>query len=312
VTRPVLHHYGISSFAEKVRLMLGLKQLGWSGVEIPSTLPKPDLMPLTGGYRKTPVMQIGADIYCDTRRIAEELERRWPEPSIMAGGRGLANVMSAFAEGPSFWTLAVYVMGANADAVPGSFHQDRARMRGAAGADIERIKASVPRHLEQLRPRLAWMADLFRDGRPFVAGDRPGLADFTLYHPLWFIRINGTGVARVLEPHPALTAFMDRVAAIGHGEMREMNAEAALDAAREATPEPAAGVMANAEGWCEGDPVEVTPTDYGREPVAGTLRGYGPEGITLVREDDRVGEVAVHFPRVGFAIRRARALRDAA
>lgn len=292
--------------------MFGLKRLAWSGVEIPSTLPKPDLIPLTGGYRKTPVLQIGADIYCDTRRIADEMERRWPEPSIMAGGPGLASVTSAFAEGPAFWTLAVYVMGSNADVMPASFHEDRARMRGAAGADIDRIKASVPRHLEQLRPRLEWMADLFRDGRPFLAGERPGLADFTLYHPLWFVREGGPEVARVLDPHPLLTAFMDRVAAIGHGDMQQMSATDALDVARDAAPEPAPGVQRNAEGWRQGDQVEVIPTDYGREPVAGALTGYGPAGITLVRTDDRVGEVAVHFPRVGFAIRSTRAQRDVA
>lgn len=308
----ILHHYGISSYAEKVRLVLGLKNLSWSGVEIPSVLPKPDLMPLTGGYRKTPVLQIGADIYCDTRRIAGELERRWPEPSAMSGGEGLANVISAFAEGPAFWTLAVYVMGTNADTMPEAFHQDRARMRGAAGADVERIKASVPRHLEQLKPRLSWMADLFRDGRPFLAGDVPGLADFTLYHPLWFIRIGGPDVSRVLEPHPELIAFMDRVAAIGHGAMTDMSAAEALEIARAATPLPAAGVADNAEGWRTGDLVAVTPTDYGREPVAGELTGYGREGISLLRRDEAVGEVAVHFPRVGFAVRRAEAARAAA
>ncbi len=54
-------------------------------------MPKPDLMPLTGGYRKTPVLQIGADIYCDTRLIARELERRFPSPTLFPGGnRGLS------------------------------------------------------------------------------------------------------------------------------------------------------------------------------------------------------------------------------
>lgn len=301
--QPILHHYGISSYAEKVRLMMGLKGLAWSGVEIPSILPKPDLMPLTGGYRKTPVLQIGADVYCDSRRIADELERRYEGPSLLAGGRGLANVISAFAEGPSFWTLAVYVMGTNADTMPDSFHEDRARMRGAPGANIERIKASVPRHLDQLRPRLAWMADLFRDGRKFLAGERPGLADFTLYHPLWFIRLGGAQVARVLEPFPALQAFMGRVADVGHGTMTEMSAPDALETARAVTPAEPGGVAANAEGWRAGDRVSVAPTDYGREPVSGELVALDGDEIALRRDHPAVGEVIVHFPRVGFAIR---------
>ena len=30
-------------------------------------MPKPNLTALTGGYRKTPVLQIGADIYCNSQ-----------------------------------------------------------------------------------------------------------------------------------------------------------------------------------------------------------------------------------------------------
>ena len=67
----ILHHYPMSPFAEKVRLILGFKGLHWSSVHIPNIMPKPDLTALTGGYRKTPVLQIGADIYCDTALIAD-------------------------------------------------------------------------------------------------------------------------------------------------------------------------------------------------------------------------------------------------
>ena len=78
----ILHHYDFSNYAEKVRLALGYKGLGWRSVIIPPIAPKPELMPLTGGYRRTPVLQIGADIFCDTRQILRELERRQPEPTL--------------------------------------------------------------------------------------------------------------------------------------------------------------------------------------------------------------------------------------
>ena len=83
----ILHHYDLSPFAEKVRIGLGLKQAAWKSVDIPIIMPKPDLMPLTGGYRKTPVMQVGADIYCDTQLIMLELERRLPSPPFLPKGR---------------------------------------------------------------------------------------------------------------------------------------------------------------------------------------------------------------------------------
>src|SRR5215472_5984710 len=78
----ILHHYETYPYSEKVRLGLGLKGLAWGSVEIPVIMPKPHLTALTGGYRKTPVLQIGADIYCDSQLIMRELERRHPTPSF--------------------------------------------------------------------------------------------------------------------------------------------------------------------------------------------------------------------------------------
>ena len=45
----ILHHYPTSPFAEKVRLVLGYKQLAWKSVHIPPVMPKPDVLALTGG-----------------------------------------------------------------------------------------------------------------------------------------------------------------------------------------------------------------------------------------------------------------------
>ena len=95
----ILHHYDMSPFSEKVRLIFGLKGLAWRSVIVPMTLPKPDLMPLTGGFRRTPVLQVGADIYCDTDLIAAELERRFPEPSIFPDrSAGLAAILAMWAD----------------------------------------------------------------------------------------------------------------------------------------------------------------------------------------------------------------------
>src|SRR6202158_4813724 len=73
----ILHHYDTSPYSEKVRLGFGLKGLAWASVELPQIMPKPKLTALTGGYRKTPVLQIGADIYCDSQLI---MRTRTPVP----------------------------------------------------------------------------------------------------------------------------------------------------------------------------------------------------------------------------------------
>jgi len=99
----ILHHYPGSPFAEKARCLLGYKQLAWHSVEIPLVMPKPDLVALTGGYRRTPVLQIGADIYCDTALIAEVLERIAPLPSLFPEPvGGLSRILAQWADGPLF------------------------------------------------------------------------------------------------------------------------------------------------------------------------------------------------------------------
>ena len=79
-----------SPLAEKIRVCFGIKGLAWGAVDDPVIMPKPELIALTGGYRRIPVMQVGADIYCDSQRIVRELERRFPEPTPSASYRRLA------------------------------------------------------------------------------------------------------------------------------------------------------------------------------------------------------------------------------
>ena len=72
----ILHHYPLSPFSEKVRVIFGLKSAVWQGCEQPAVMPKDELLVLTGGYRRIPVLQIGSDLYFDTTRIIDEIERR--------------------------------------------------------------------------------------------------------------------------------------------------------------------------------------------------------------------------------------------
>src|SRR5258708_12888872 len=121
----ILHHYPNSPFSEKVRVAFGIKQLAWRSVVIPNIMPKPDLMPLTGGYRKTPVMQVGADVYCDTQLIMLEIERRCPKPPLLpVGQEGEARALAMWIDRNIFWSAVGVVMGAIGDKPPEAFKQD--------------------------------------------------------------------------------------------------------------------------------------------------------------------------------------------
>ena len=304
---PILHHFDLSPFAEKARLMLGLKGLAWRSVEIPLVMPKPDLVALTGGYRKTPVMQFGADIYCDTRLIAVELERRYAAPSLFPGGqRGLSLALCAWSDRAFFEPGAGLSMGTNRSGLPQAIIDDRKAFFNFM--DFDRLDADLPHLFTQLRGQAALVEQQLADGREFVFGDAPGLADINAYFPLWMARGNIAAASELLRPFARLAAWEERVRAIGHGARESIPARVALEEAFAGAPLPGAGVdPADALGLTVGEPVVVTPDDYGRVPVEGALVTLTIDEVAVRRVDPRAGTVHVHFPRLGYRVERAAA-----
>jgi glutathione S-transferase len=303
----LLHQYDISPFSEKVRVAFGIKGLSWYAVDQPVIMPKPELIALTGGYRKIPVMQIGADIYCDTQIILRELERRYPEPSLFVGGDcGIGWGMGCWTDRILFQTAVGVIFGSAGDAVDEAFKKDREKLMGRP-FDTDQMKAAVPMLKEQLRAQIDWLESQLADGRAFLMGDRAGIADVNAYYNLAFIRwIAPEGVA-IIDGFENVTAWEARIQKIGHGSRREMDRNEALDIAREATSIAVAATdPAEPNGLKKGDQVTVMADDYGREPVSGELVSSSAQHIALKRSDPRVGDVTLHFPRTGFWVTRSR------
>jgi glutathione S-transferase len=302
MTDIILHHYAISPYSEKVRLGLGLKGLAWGSVEIPVIMPKPDVTALTGGYRKTPVLQIGADIYCDTQLIMRELERRHPSPSFYPAGRGAADALAWWAEKTTFSPAVSILFAKKPEALPEGFVEDRAKFSGRNIAPAA-MMAALPNMLDQLRAHFDWLDQMLIDERPFLQGSAAGLADLAAYHPIWFLKQNFGPTVVPLDGFPRLLRWSERVAAIGHGRRSPTTSKQALDAARNATS--IANAIADPRdpvGRKPGQRVTVTPDDAGRDPVVGELVASGVHEIVIRRSDPAVGEVCVHFPRAGFVV----------
>lgn len=308
----ILHHYPTSPFAEKVRLMLGYKNLSWKSVIIPMVSPKPDVVALTGGYRKTPVLQIGADIYCDTALIADVLEHiqhlptLYPEPS-----KGMARTLAQWADTTLFWTSMAFNMQPKGlaqlfDRAPPEaakiFAEDRKAM--SAGMARQRPQDAAAAYKSYLR-RLSDMLD----DRPFMLGDVPCITDFAMYHPLWFTRIRTSVLADILNATPAVLDWMDRMAAIGHGTMEKFTAQDAIAVAAASTPAMLQGdVFQDEHGIALGSQVMISAENFGLEPTHGELVAATRMHYTLRRTDERAGLVHVHFPRIGYSLKPAHAV----
>jgi len=306
MTEPVLHHYPVSPFAEKARVMLGLKGLAWKSVQIPLFMPKPDVVALTGGYRRTPILQVGADVYCDTALMARVLDRLKPSPSFFPHGDTYAVQAAAhFADGPLFWnTVPVGFQPGSGmmkiffkDATPeylAAFGKDRSAWRAnSRRGPAHECKANLSHLLKQIEAQLAG---------PYLFGTVPCYADFSLYHALWPIWLP-EDLRPMLAPFPRTLAFVARMAAIGHGKSTDISSAEALQIANSSKPEPVKKPAAFETGGIGlGAQAAVMPVDTGLDPVVGELVHAGAEEIVLRRTDARAGTVQVHFPRFGYQI----------
>ena len=302
----ILHHYAMSPFSEKIRLIMGFKRLAWRGVSIPNVMPKPDVIALTGGYRKTPVLQIGADIYCDTALIARVLEARQPQPALYPAELPLAVALAQWADSCLFQESVVWAMQPAGIPSMGTlvspdqlkiFAVDRAAMRGAfPRPTLSDGIAQLKVHLSELE------AQLGKNG-PWLFGAATCIADFSVAHCLWFIRL-AKPVAALLKDYPAVSGWLDKVLAIGHHTHEEISGSDAIAIAVAATGHAPATVAAGA-GFESGEIVTVAATDYGTDAVAGTLVGLSNTESVIRRTNARAGTVHVHFPRFGFQIRKS-------
>lgn len=297
---PILHHYDMSPYAEKVRLMMGVKSLAWQSVQIPMVMPKPDLVELTGGYRRTPTLQIGADIYCDTKACALALERLKPEPSLFPGDPATIWALSRWAE-TSFMMAVVVFFGAG-DIFPKEFIDDRKEM--VPDADIDSAYKIAPAKLMQLRSNLDRIDAQLSDGRAYLLGDQLSLADLSAYHAHRFLDAHAS-TAALKGPLAYLTPWMDRVGAVGHGDRVEIDANEAIAIAREAKPRDVIDEAPLPDGLKIGDAVVVLPEEAGSGPVAGELAASGIHEFAIRRQSERAGELMVHFPREDYLVIKA-------
>ncbi len=307
----ILHHYPQSPFSEKVRLLLGYKKQSYQAVTIPIIMPKPDLMPLTGGYRKTPVMQMGADIYCDTAIICKVIDRLCPDDTIYPAGSQATATAAAHWTDTFFFRVSVAVafqpralennpLFQDQEAAA-AFMADRAKFTEGSTQltmDFETANPYFLGHLKRLDNQL--------ESSEFLDGDKPTIIDFSTYHCCWFVH-NNEAIRDSFSPFKQVLAWLDRMSDFGQGNLTELEGAAALEIAMSANPSSTSkSATSEIDQLQLGDEVEVMPIDYGFQPVRGKLQLSSMEELVVRREDKQVGEVAVHLPRLGFRVTQLR------
>ena len=299
----ILHHYSMSPFSEKLRLMFGYAGVPWQSLPSPEMPPRPNIDPLSGGYRRIPIAQVGADIFCDSRLISAEIARESQRSSLdPAAASAAERDYAAHLEGEVFWA-AVLSIGAGRTIrqllrnvgvwKTLRFIKDRAgigRTARVAVPSARQAGTNFEEHLRELEQRL--QAD-------FLSGQAaPSHLDFAAYHTLWFQRV--VGEVPMSLTLPRVEAWYTRMSDFGHGAVDEISRQQAFDVAAKATPREVPAD--HAQDALVGSTVTVAPTDYALEGVRGTLVGSSDERWIVARQTDQFGPVHVHFPRQGFEL----------
>jgi glutathione S-transferase len=296
----ILHHYEQSPYAHKIRAMFGLADARWGSVLSPPFPPRPNLEPLVGGYRRIPVAQHGADVFCDSALIAEELAAYTGRDELVPVEQA-ADALGARAEGAVFfaaitaippWKLLGGLVRSQGPLNTLKFVRDRTGMMKGSSA-----RPPQGREAAQLFNAFLSDVDAHLAEQACVQGDAPGYADFCVYHPIWLARSVGAELS--LKRHGRLAAWLQRMDDLGEGKRSELSPEQAF-AAAEAEPRALPEDPGSHEAL--GRSVSIAPADYARIGSSGVLVAATGERYILRRDTERFGAVHVHFPVAGYAL----------
>ena len=307
----ILHHFLSSPFSEKVRRVLAYKQLPYNSVTVPSAMPKPDVVALTAGYRRTPFLQIGADIYCDTSLICDVLDRIRPDPPLYPSDQSpMARILAQWADSTLFWAAvnynrgphgAGYKFGPASGGLPENILQDRKAM----GFDVDWVQPAdaAPAYRTYLR-----QLDEQLQLNPYLLGSQPSIADFSAYHVIWLVHLRAVAPVDLLRNCPKLQSWADRIQTLGREMVTDMEALHAIAVAAANVPAEAGknflptGPFEDEHGAI-GKPVKIMAESFGKEPTHGELVVATASHYSLRRTDARAGTVHVHFPRIGYVLK---------
>ena len=297
---PVLYHYLMSPYSEKLRLTMGLRGLAWSSIQVSALPPRADLDRMLGGYRRIPVLQRGAHFYCDTRLAFEALNNDDPSATRLGEDdealRDWAECEIFFAVFSVVSPIKVLRFLARQMGLLGvvRFMRDRTQMMRNATLDVltaERARKAVQEFIAHLGVRLS--ASLY------LSGKQPGYLDLCCYHPLWMACQIDRRVA--LPWPPIVSQWMKRMDSLGHGEVLPVTWDRAFQDIAE-NQSVVAGVVV--EPYQVGERVGVAPSDYARDETAGELVRLDKDRIVISRTQDSGHVIYLHFPRKGFELRR--------
>jgi glutathione S-transferase len=299
----ILHHYPLSPFSEKVRAMLGYAHMDWASCLTSEAPPRGKLDLLSGGYNRIPVAQIGADIFCDSNLIADEIAATSAKPELANAKLGQQDLeQRQWLESKLFFacvnrafsiSLLKRIAKEKGVIKLGLFLKDRVEMGMKASISMGSPK-SAPKYIDQ---GLNYISEQVSSSH-FVGGNTPNILDFAAYHCFWFLR--EVGEKNALSKSAATLQWYLRMKAFTQSPAEQLSIERAVDVASNSSPRPLE--KRYTQDHRIGSQVIISPNDYRQVPVSGTLVGADAQRWIISRETPETGLIHLHFPTKGVDI----------
>ena len=298
----ILHQYDISPFSQKAQKMMGLKELSWQSVEMPMIAPKPDVEALTGGYRGTPVLQIGRDVFIDNWMIARALDEFDASgPAINAQG-GLREA-ALYAWGERLFTpLLLAALAAYQSEWDADFLADRKRV--FPDVDFDTLDVSDPDRRSQVRAYLGTVEAQLGLDQDFLGGAQADSCDIHVWGMVWMIHSALPALMPIVETFPRLTDWYERVSALGTGDREDVKIDVAWQSLKDgpARPLPDTPDQEPLAPWV-GEVVDIAAGSADRGSASGRLLAVDHEQVVLGVEPISGEAAQVWFPRFGYHLR---------
>lgn len=290
----------MSPYSEKLRLALGIYHRKWLSFAVPAQPPRPFLRGLIGGYRRIPVLQLGAHFFCDSRLAIIALEGESaalgavaPEDQSLCRTAEEEIFFAVMAAAPTRRVVRYLLKNVGLMGLP-RFLKDRASMMTNATVTLPSrtdARDQIARFGAELGARLKTQA--------FLSGSKVGLIDLCCYHPLWMgANLDRALVATLPE---CVSRWMTSVKQFGHGTSSEASESTVMSAiARDSNEDN--GLRIDAMPFEPYQSVGVGPSDYGRDISTGQLVKIDSLEIVIRRSLDTGGYVYLHFPCQGFEV----------
>ena len=300
---PILYHYLASPYSEKLRLALGVAGIQWGSVIVPAQPPRPFLDVFLSGYRRIPVLQIGAHFYCDSAlafdALAEVSDRLKP-----AGHLSRTNeLLRRHAEDRIFFAviaaaspISVLRLLAQDLGLFGMFRFLKDRSDMMKGSAVEKQSQRAAARL--VKDFVGQLNGLLKQDR-FLGGAHAGYLDLCCYHPLWMASVINRETLSALPP--LVHAWMQRIAALGHGSSVLVSQRQIYD--RVSGDQFQDFVREVSGPFAQNSLVSVRPTDYARDSTEGHLVFMDEHQCVITRNLPSGNAVFLHFPIIGFEVR---------